>query len=140
MTTPERALIDEIRAARPDLALRESPSPVVSVRAIKTDEEIRHMEACNARSARAIAKTVRWVREQFAAGNTVTEAAYYEAANGFYEGEGARDLSFHTIAAVGSNSAIIHFSNPSEEVVADNVVVEHLKEPSAVAPAGGSCC
>ena len=113
-----RAVIDSVEAVRPDLSITETSSAVVAVKAKKTPAEIAHMEAANERSARAIAKTIRWVRKRFQQGEDVTEAAYYEAANGFYESEGARDLSFHTIAAVGANSAIIHFSSPSEHVVA----------------------
>ncbi|MFT7620412.1 MAG: Xaa-Pro aminopeptidase [Planctomycetota bacterium] len=114
-----KATLESIMSSRPDLELRPSASPVVGARALKNASEIRHMEASNARSARAINNTIRWVRQQFAAGEPVTELGYYEAANGFYEAEGARDLSFHTIAAVGPNTAIIHFSNPSGEVTAD---------------------
>ncbi len=113
-----RGLIETIKAARPELVLRECASPVVTARAVKTASEIQHMEAANARSSRAITNTIKWVRENLASGREVTELGYYEAANKFYEAEGARDLSFHTIAAVGANTAIIHFSNPSADIVA----------------------
>ena len=93
-------------------------NPVVATKAIKSSAEIAHFESINERSCRAVAKTIRWVRERLAAGEVVTEFDYYEAANGFYAGEGARDLSFHTIAAVAANSAVIHFSDPSPDVVA----------------------
>ena len=53
-----------------------------------------------------------------ASGEFVTELGFHDAANGFYEEEGARDLSFHTISAIGASSAIIHFSDPSADVVA----------------------
>ncbi|MCB9832815.1 MAG: M24 family metallopeptidase [Planctomycetes bacterium] len=112
------SLVAEARAARPDLLVVEGASPVVAVKARKNAAELAHMEAANDRSARAIARTVRWVRERFRNAEPVTEAAFYEAANGFYAAEGARDLSFHTIAAVGANSAVIHFSDPSDQVVA----------------------
>lgn len=112
------ATLAEAGSARPDIETREISSPAVAVKAIKSSAELAHMEASNLRSSRAIARTVRWVRQRFADREPVTEAGFYAAANGFYSDEGARDLSFHTIAAVGANTAVIHFSAPSEDVVA----------------------
>ena len=114
-----QAIVNSLKAACSELETRPATSPVVALRARKSASEIEHMEACNARSARAIAKTIRWVRQRLAAGDGVNEALYYEAANGFYAEEGARDLSFHTIAAVGTNTAIIHFTSPSPDVLVD---------------------
>ena len=85
---------------------------------VKTPAEIAHLESCNARSARAIVNTVRWVRERFARNERVSEWDYFEAANAFYAEQGARDQSFQTIAAVGANSAVIHFNSPSADVEA----------------------
>ncbi len=111
-----KATIQGIQEARPDLTLREKPSPVVPIRAIKTPSELEHMKESNARSSRAITNTISWVRQQMAAGQKISELDFHDAANEFYQAEGARDLSFHTIAATGANTAIIHFSDPSLDV------------------------
>lgn len=111
-------MVRAVARARSAWKLESGPSPVVAEKAIKTPAEIAHLEACNERSARAIAATIRWVRGRLARGETVSELAYYEAANAFYAEQGARDQSFHTIAAVGANTAIIHFNSPSADVVA----------------------
>lgn len=112
------ATVSAVARARGAWQLDTGPSPVVEVKAVKTSEEIAHLESCNDRSARAIVNTVRWVRERLARGERVSELAYFEAANAFYAEQGARDQSFQTIAAVGANSAVIHFNSPSASVTA----------------------
>lgn len=110
--------VQEVKAARPQWKLVAQSSPIVATKAVKTAAEIRYLEEINKRSARAIASTIRWVRRELAAGKEVSEASFYEAANGYYAAEGARDLSFHTIAAIGKDTAIIHFSEPKADVFA----------------------
>jgi Xaa-Pro aminopeptidase len=112
------AYVQRVAQARPEWRLTPQPSPVVAAKALKTPAEIAHFEVINDRSSRAVAQTIRWVRRRLAARERVSEHDFYEAANGFYAAEGARDLSFHTIAAIGANSAIIHFSSPSKDVTA----------------------
>ena len=112
------AVLRRLAAARPNWTLVAQSSPVVAVRAVKTPEELRHLEAINERSSRAVANTIRWVRRQLATGARVSETGFYEAANGYYAAEGARDLSFHTISSIGADTAIIHFSEPKDDVVA----------------------
>ena len=108
----------KIAARRPDWRRVSGRSPVVGARAVKTPAELEHFESMNRRSSQAITNTIRWVRERIAAGDDVSEAGFYAAANGYYEAQGARDLSFGTIAAVGADTAIIHFSDPKASVFA----------------------
>ncbi|MCA9321947.1 MAG: M24 family metallopeptidase, partial [Planctomycetes bacterium] len=112
------AVLESIQRARPAWKPRPLASPVVAVKSVKTPEELAHFESMNRRSSSAVARTIRWVRERIAQGRGPSEIEFYEAANGFYSDEGARDLSFHTISAIGTNTAIIHFGHPSDRVVA----------------------
>ncbi|MEE9390902.1 MAG: M24 family metallopeptidase [Planctomycetota bacterium] len=112
------AFLRRIKKARPDCRLVCISNPVVATKTLKTAAELDHMIESNTRSCRAIARTQRWVWDRFAAGEEVDELSFYDRANRHYEEEGARDLSFQTIAAVGANSALIHFSNPQASNVA----------------------
>ncbi|MEZ6196428.1 MAG: M24 family metallopeptidase [Planctomycetota bacterium] len=112
------ALPDRLRAVRPEWSYEGlDRNPVVAVRARKTAAEIAHFEAMNARSSRAVAETFRWLRRELGAGRPVSELDFRDRANENYRAEGARDLSFSTIAASGPDSAIIHFSASSPEVL-----------------------
>jgi Xaa-Pro aminopeptidase len=48
----------------------------------------------------------------------VSEWDFYQQANQFYRDEGAKEQSFKTISAVGPHSSIMHFSSPSDEIIA----------------------
>lgn len=111
-------LVRQVSMARPKWELSSEPSPVVRERALKTHAELDHFRSMNRRASRSITGTISWVRRQIAEGETVTESSFHEKANQCYAAEGARDLSFHTISGVGSNSAIIHYAKADEKVIA----------------------
>jgi len=50
----------------------------------------------------------------------VSEKSVYDQTNSFYREQGAVDQSFNTIAAFGPNSAIIHYSDASDSVLASD--------------------
>ncbi|MDO9182111.1 MAG: M24 family metallopeptidase [Bacteriovorax sp.] len=83
----------------------------------KNAAEIKSMESSFNRGDQAIFETILWTKEQMKDGAHLTELDFYNKANEFYKNNGALAQSFKTIAAVGANSSIIHFSSPSDDVV-----------------------
>ncbi len=92
------------------------PKGILPFHALKNPTEIREFASSFARADQAIWKTVLWTKEQVRARVPLTEKGYYNQANKFYAEGGRQAQSFHTIAAVGANSSIIHFSSPSDQV------------------------
>lgn len=90
---------------------------LVPYHANKNAVELLAMESSFNRADQAIFNTILWTKEQVKKGQHLTEMQYYHKCNEFYKETGAFSQSFNTIAAFGSNSSIIHFSSPSEEVV-----------------------
>jgi Xaa-Pro aminopeptidase len=90
---------------------------LVPFHAHKNPTEIKSMESSFNRGDQAIFETITWVKEQVKNGNHLTELDFFHKTNEFYKKNGALEQSFKTISAVGANSSIIHFSNPSAEVV-----------------------
>lgn len=89
------------------------------IRARKTEEEKQSLRDSFLRSSRAIAKTMRWVKENAAAAkNNVTSISEADLANQIaanYLAEGALELSFNTIAGTGEHGAIIHYGASSAD-------------------------
>ena len=74
------------------------------------------MESSFNRGDQAIYETIAWTKEQVKKGEKISELDFYNKTNEFYKKNGALEQSFKTIAAVGANSSIIHFSSPSADV------------------------
>lgn len=87
---------------------------VLKNRARKTTEEMNSIRSAFVRSSRAIAKTLRWGKAESQA-SKVSEVALANHLYQNYSDEGAVALSFKTISGAGSNSAIVHYSTPSEK-------------------------
>lgn len=84
---------------------------------IKEPVEIQQIEASFKRSDKAIFNTIKWMKESIKAGKRLTELDLYHETSKKYQEQGAKDQSFNTIAGVGPNGSIIHYGNPSDEVV-----------------------
>ncbi|MGZ3788626.1 MAG: M24 family metallopeptidase [Bacteriovorax sp.] len=89
---------------------------LVPFHALKNATEIKSMESSFDRGDRAIFETISWVKDQVNNGVKFSELDFYHKTNEFYKANGALEQSFKTISAVGANSSIIHFSNPSADV------------------------
>lgn len=97
--------------------LENRPDGLVPFHAAKNPTELKSMESSFNRGDQAIFETICWVKEQVKNGETLTELDFFNKTNEFYKKNGALEQSFKTISAVGANSSIIHFSNPSADVV-----------------------
>lgn len=86
------------------------PTPVVLAKACKNPTEIACMLACHRRDGAAVAEFMAELEEQLAGGSTFTEVEIDEKVTAWRKAQkGFVDLSFPTIAGVGSNGAIIHY-------------------------------
>ncbi|MEE3715252.1 M24 family metallopeptidase [Tumidithrix elongata RA019] len=92
----------------------EAKNPIEVLKALKNAVEIEQMQQANLKASRAKTLTLKWISEQFAAGNAMSELDVVGAIEGFYhQTTGFQELSFPTIAATGANSSIVHYSTPS---------------------------
>lgn len=84
---------------------------------IKEPVEIQQMEASFKRADQAIFNTIKWVKDSVKSGKRITELDLYHETSKKYSDQGAKELSFNTIAGVGPNGSIIHYGHPSDEVM-----------------------
>ena len=84
--------------------------------ALKNQAELNSMKSSFNRADTAIYETISWVKSEVKKGNVFSELDFYNKTNEIYKKHGALEQSFKTISAFGSNSSIIHFSSPSDEV------------------------
>ncbi len=89
---------------------------IIPIQAVKTESEITVMKKAFERSNKAIFNAINEAKEKIGAGESLSELDFYNLANESYKKSGAIDNSFNTIAAVGANGSIIHYSNSSADV------------------------
>lgn len=97
--------------------LVEKAGGIYEWQSIKEPVEIQQFEASFNRSNKAIFNTIKWLKESLKAGKRVTELDLYHETTKKYQEQGAKEQSFNTIAGVGANGSIIHYGNPSDEVI-----------------------
>lgn len=94
----------------------ETANPIEEMKARKNAIEVEQMQAANLKASRAKTRTMKWVLEQFAAGNTLTEADVAATIERCYREEADfQGLSFNTIAGTGANSSIVHYGTPNPQ-------------------------
>ncbi len=95
----------------------EKTNPVVMLKAIKNDAEIAASRKAHRHAAAAKIRSFKSLEDKIGAGQTVSELDYSELLHKEYASEdGFSDLSFTTIAAAGSNGAIVHYSDADPDV------------------------
>lgn len=95
-----------------------SPTPVQAMKAIKHVAEIERSHVAHRHAACAKVRAFSTLEAQIAEGTAVSEKAFAAQLDAEYaRAPGFAGLSFPTIAAYGANSAIVHYSKPSEAVV-----------------------
>jgi len=103
-----------VKEVFPDANLHSECKWVIQTRVRKTPEEMKSIRDAFLHSSTAIAKTLRWGKEQSQKAR-VSEVDLASFLYQSYEEEGAVALSFKTISGAGPNSAIIHYSSPSKQ-------------------------
>lgn len=98
-------------------ALTEKAGGLYDYQSLKEPIEIMQIEASFKKADQAISKTIHWVKDGIKAGKRITELDLHQETTRRYQAEGAVEQSFNTISGVGPNGSIIHYSNPSDEVV-----------------------
>ncbi len=96
-------------------ARMEEANFVTKIKAIKNATEIAHLRACHIKDCAAMEKFLYWLTKEVparaASGSHLTEYGADTALEGFRAtGEAWMGPSFHTIAAYGSNAAMMHYS------------------------------
>lgn len=97
--------------------LKEKAGGFYEYQSIKEPVELKQIEASFRKADKAIFNTIKWVKDSLKAGKRITELDLYNETTVKYKEQGAVDQSFNTIAGVGPNGSIIHYGNPSDEVV-----------------------
>ena len=87
------------------------PSHLKLFKTVKNENEINHLKYCFKRSDEALKVVVDMVNSE----TIYSELDYYEALVKSMKDNGATSLSFKPIVAVGSNTSIIHYTNPSKD-------------------------
>ena len=102
------AVADHLRTANAHII--SAPNPCALHQAQKNEVELKGMRAAHCRDGIALVRFLCWLEEMLANSSRVTElaaAAQLQALR--HEGRHFRGLSFATISATGSNSAIVHY-------------------------------
>lgn len=93
-------------------------NPVVLAKSTKNEVEIASSRNAHLHAAAAKIRSLARLDRMLTAGQPVSEHAYATMLHEEYSSEeGFRDLSFTTIAAVGANGAIVHYSEASPDVM-----------------------
>ena len=101
-----------------DQKIHESANPVVMLKAIKNETEISASREAHRHAAAAKIRSFKELEDKIASGQVVSELDYSQSLHEEYAKEdGFYDLSFTTIAAAGSNGAIVHYSDADPEVL-----------------------
>jgi Xaa-Pro aminopeptidase len=97
--------------------LEEKNGGLYDFQSIKEPVEIKQMDASFKKADKAIFNTIKWAKDSVKAGKRITELDLYHETSKNYQAQGAVEQSFNTIAGVGPNGSIIHYGDPSDEVV-----------------------
>ncbi|UIE39512.1 aminopeptidase P family protein [Leptodesmis sichuanensis] len=98
--------------------ISETANPIEGMKARKNATEIEQMQQANLQASRAKTRTIYWIMQQLAAGQSLTEAEVAATVERNYAEEADfQGLSFNTIAGSGANSSIVHYGTPNPEKV-----------------------
>lgn len=89
---------------------------IKEMKAVKNNSEIEHFKNNFARTDKVVNKVSKLVQES----QNITEKILSEEVEKEFLKQSAKQLSFKTILAAGTNSSIIHYSHPSDKVVIED--------------------
>ncbi|MBI3351789.1 MAG: M24 family metallopeptidase [Nitrospirae bacterium] len=96
------------------------PSPIATMKANKTPEELTHMIKAFAKADQVVNKAKHWLCRKTSSGEKISETRFAEKVAKLFKQSGAFSLSFHIISAAGKNGAVIHYSNPDPDRMISN--------------------
>ncbi len=108
-TDEESLTIQDYKLINPSNKIRESHLKLFKT--IKNESEINHLKKCFERADNAL----KVIYEMIDSDKIYSEYDYYEALIKAMKENGALSLSFKPIVAVGANTSIIHYTNPSKD-------------------------
>ncbi|MEQ8768218.1 MAG: aminopeptidase P family protein [Planctomycetota bacterium] len=92
-----------------------APSPVEAAKARKNEQERDGMRRANRQASAAKTRSLWWVKDTCAKGETVTERRFLEHIESTYrQMKDYWGLSFRTISAAGAHSALPHYGNADD--------------------------
>ncbi|MDD3419330.1 MAG: M24 family metallopeptidase [Candidatus Gastranaerophilales bacterium] len=94
-------------------------SPLEEMKAIKNKNEIEHLKKCFKKTDKVIRKVQSWMQSR----SIRTQIDLSHKTERAYRRQWAKGLSFHTIAASDTDTAIVHFTNPQNKPISDTVVL-----------------
>ena len=90
-------------------------SPIAKLKSVKNLAELNHMQECFKKSDIVINRAIAWLNQGLEKGSKISEKDFSEKVKQMFFEEGAFGLSFDVLAASGTNTAIIHYTNPNPE-------------------------
>ena len=101
----------------PEQQLHEKSNPVVLLKALKNEAEVAASRESHRHAGAAKVRSLKRLQDTVNSGRRISELGYSDMLHQEYSSEeGFHDLSFTTIAAAGSNGAIVHYGDASPEV------------------------
>jgi Xaa-Pro aminopeptidase len=94
-------------------------SPISEMKAIKNQNELEHLKKCYKRTDKVVKKVQKWMNSR----SNRTQIDLYNRTEKMFSRQWAKGLSFHTIAASGEDTAIVHFTNPQDKAVSNTMVL-----------------
>lgn len=92
-------------------------NPIRNLKTIKTPAEINHMQQCFIKADNVFREAINWVNQSLDTHKVISELDIKNFMVETFEKYGGDKLSFDVISAVGSNSAIIHYTHSSSEKI-----------------------
>lgn len=93
-------------------------STVAEMKAIKNKSEIEYLQKCFKKTDKVVRKVQKWINSRIGK----TQIDLTKKVEKTFLRQWAKGLSFKTIAASGEDTAVVHFTNPSEKII-DNTMV-----------------
>lgn len=120
LNVADYGMLENIFAA----AVKAKVGGLVEFQAIKEPGEIAEFISSFDKASVAIYNTIKWVKENVAQGNKISEYDLYQQTSEEYKKQGAITQSFNTISGVGANGSIIHYSDVKKDrIISDQDLV-----------------
>lgn len=90
-------------------------STISKLKSVKNEAELFHMKECFKKSDIVISRAITWLNQNLEKGLKVSEKDFSDKVKQMFFEEGAYGLSFEVLASSGTNTAIIHYTNPDPD-------------------------